>query len=65
MKVEKLSGNLLSTRIGRKFFEDISHTEMLKVVRAAKYKKYNFLKFAAEVEEIKNDRYNVYIEYIY
>lgn len=44
-------------------FRELSHADMLKLLRARKSKKYGFLEVAYEVDELRKDCYNVRMEY--
>jgi hypothetical protein len=59
------SPRLLSPKkITVRTYSGINHTNLLKLLRARKHKKYGFLEVAYEVDEVGNGLYNARMEYI-
>lgn len=59
------SPRLLSPKkITVRTFSGINHTDLLKLLRARKSKKYGILEVAYEVDEVGNGLYNARMEYI-
>jgi hypothetical protein len=55
---------LTSKKIVIRHYNDICHTDVLKLLRSMRQKKYGMLEAACDVEQIDKDRYNVRMEYI-
>lgn len=59
-----MTAKLLKPKVVVRVFENISHTDMKRLLRARKQKKFAFKDVAYDVEELGKDRYNVHMEYI-
>ncbi len=59
-----MPAKLLNPKVIVRIFEDVSHSDMKRLLRARKQKKFGFKDVAYEVEEVSKDRYHVRMEYI-
>lgn len=59
-----MSAKLLNPKVIVRIFNNISHTDVKRLLRARKQKKFAFKDVAYDVEEIGKDQYNVRMEYI-
>lgn len=56
---------LINPKVGAVVRKNISHSEMMRILKLRKQKKCGFKDFAIEVEQMDDNVYNVYIEYVY
>ncbi len=59
-----MPAKLLNPKVIVRIFNDITHVDMKKLLRARTQKKFAFKDVAYDVEEVGKDRYNVRMEYI-
>lgn len=60
----KVARLLRPKRIVTKQYSDISHADMLRVIRSMRQSKYGYLEVACDVVELSDNVYNLRMEYI-